>query len=182
MAQQKYLYGIKSVKYGTVCATGDSPSMPASGDMTSWAQTVQGSLTISEQESTVKYFYVEETTTAVHSIVTDAGNLTVTWRAYDCTPALIAVMKGGISSTGDTGYLSYSGPDTVEAKELALEITCTNNAVFEIYRASCLGRFDSVVGRENLLEMEVVATALAPATTGTDDGDQAPYKIKLPNS
>ena len=37
-----YLYGIKSVKYGAVVATGSGFAMPASGDMSAWAYTVQG--------------------------------------------------------------------------------------------------------------------------------------------
>lgn len=175
----KYVYGIKSVKYGAVTSTGTSPSMPATGDLTSWAQTVKGSLTISEDEATETEFFVEETTTRVHSIVTDAGQLKVTWRAYDVTPALVAVMKGG-RATGDGGtYLIYDGPSTVDAVEMSLEITTTDNSIFNIYRASCLGRFDSVVGRENLMEMEVVATAMAPETTGTGTYDQSPYQIKI---
>jgi hypothetical protein len=181
-----YMYGIKSVKFGTVVATGDEPAMPASAAMSNWAYTVQGSLTISEEESTTTEFYVEEVTTAVHSIVTDPGALTVTWRAYDMTPAMIDKVKGGAtgSVTGETGavFTYYSAPDSIEELELALEITTTNNIVFQVYRASVLARLDSVMGRENLLEMEVKATALAPETTGTDDGDQSPYRILIPTT
>lgn len=171
----KYVYGIKSVKYGTVEPPGTAPLMPAATGMTSWAQTVKGTLTISEDESTTTDFYVEETTTAVESIVTDAGNFKVTWRAYDVTPSLIAVMKGGTAS-GNGVYLDYYGPESVDTKELALEITTTNDVVFQVPKASCLGRFDSVVGRENLLEMEVVATALSPGASVTN----WPYRIRIP--
>lgn len=176
-----YLYGIKSVKYGDVVATGSGFEMPASGDLTPWAYTVQGSLTISEDESTTTEFYVEEVTTPVHSIVTDPGKLTMTWRAYDMTPALIAVMKGGATGTG-SGEEYYYGPESVEAIEKSLEITTTNDIVFEIPRASCLSRFDSVLGRENLLEMEVKATALAPETTGTGATNKAPYRFRIPTT
>jgi hypothetical protein len=65
---------------------------------------------------------------------------------------------------------------------MSLEITTTNDIVFEIPRASCLARFDSVLGRENLLEMEVKATALAPETTGTGPTDQAPYRFRIPTT
>jgi hypothetical protein len=174
----KYLYGIKSIKYGTVAATGTDAVMPASGDMNNWAQTVQGSFTLSEDESTTKEFFVEETTTAVHSVVTDAGQLKATWRAYDMTPTLIAIMKEGTAGTG-AGTLTYLGPETVDSVELALEITTTNDVIIEIYRASCLARFDSVLGRENLLEMEVTATALTPENTGST---HPPYKITIPTT
>jgi hypothetical protein len=176
-----YMYGIKSVKYGAVVATGDGFAMPASADMSSWAYTVQGSLTISEDESTTTEFFVEEVSTPVHSIVTDPGKLNLTWRAYDMTPALIAVMKGGEAATG-SGEDYYYGPTTIDSLEMSLEVTTTNNIVFEIPRASCLARFDSVLGRENLLEMEVKATALAPNTTGTGTTDQSPYRFKIPTT
>jgi hypothetical protein len=169
----EYIYGIASVKYGTVEPCTTVPLMPAATGMTQWAYTVKGSLTISEDESTTTEFFVEETTTAVHSIVTDAGQLKVTWRAYDITPALVAVMKGGTAS-GNGVYNYYYGPDTVDAQELALEVTTTDGSVFSIPKASCLGRFDSVVGRENLLEMEVVATALDPGSTV----EKWPYRIR----
>lgn len=171
----KYVYGIASVKYGTVEPPGVGPLMPSATGMTNWAQTVKGSLTISEDESTTTEFFVEETTTAVHSVVTDAGQLKVTWRAYDVTPTLVEVMKGGDAS-GNGVYLDYYGPETVEAKELALQVTTTDGTIFEIPKASCLGRFDSVVGRENLLEMEVVATALSPGASVTN----WPYRVRIP--
>jgi len=174
-----YLYGIKSIKYGTpIGAASADAVMPATGDMTQWAQTVQGSFTLSEDESTTKEFFVEETTTAVHSVVTDAGQLKATWRAYDMTHTLIAIMKEGTAATA-TGYNTYLGPETVDAVELALEITTTNDVIIEIYRASCLARFDSVLGRENLLEMEVTATALTPENTGAS---HPPYKISIPTT
>lgn len=175
----EYIYGIKSIKYGAVCSTGTSPCMPATGDLTSFAQTVQGSLTISEDEYTLKEFFVEETTTAVKQVVTDAGGLKITWRAYDVTPTLVAAMKGG-TATGDGTYTIYFGPETVAPVELSLEVTTTDDVIFDIFRASCTARFDSVVGRENLLELEIVAEALAPETTGTGAYDQAPYQYKIP--
>ena len=176
-----YLYGIKSVNYGAVVATGSGFAIPASGDLTSWAMTVAGSLTLSEDESTTTEFFVEEVSTPVHSIVTDPGKLNMTWRAYDMTPALIAVMKGGTSATG-TGEDYYYGPETVAAIEMSLVVTTTNDIVFEVPRASCLARFDSGLGRESLLEMEVKATALAPETTGTGATDQAPYRFRIPTT
>jgi phage-related tail protein len=51
MAVEKYAYGIASVKFGT--PTGSS-TMPASGNMTTWSQTVAGSFTLSEDEAQEK--------------------------------------------------------------------------------------------------------------------------------
>lgn len=175
MAQEKYLYGIKSVKFGT--PTGSS-TMPVASAMTAWAQTVRGSFTLSEDEAQKKEFKVEETSTAIKEIVTDAGSLTGKWRAYDVTPTLVAVVKGGTAGTagvGSAATVTYAGPVSVVAMELALEVTTTNDAVINIYKASVLGRFDGGVSAESLLEMEVTAKALDPGA-GT-----SPYGFILPN-
>jgi hypothetical protein len=175
MAQEKYAYGIKSVKFGTPTGTA---TMPTAGAMTTWAQTVAGSLTLSEDEATTKEFKVEETTSPVKEIVTDAGALTAQWRAYDLTPTYLTVVKGGVGGTAGTGaarMLTYDGPTSVTDQELALEITTTNNIVFSIYKASVIARLDGGVGRENLLEVEVRAKALDPGDGGS------PYQIELPH-
>lgn len=169
MAAEKYAYGIASVKFGT--PTG-SASMP--GSLTAWAQTVKGSLTISEAEAQTKDFKVEETSTPVKTIVTDVGALSVKWRAYDLTPSLVAVVKGGTAGSS-TGVLTYAGPVSVAALNLALEITTTNGVVFNIYNAAVIARFDGGVSSESLLEMEVTAKAQDPGSNAS------PYMIKVPN-
>jgi hypothetical protein len=172
MAAEKYAYGIASVEYGTPTGTATMP-----GSVTQWAQTVEGSFTLSEDESQTKDFKVEEVTTPVKSIVTEAGSLKIKWRAYDITPSLVAIMKGGTAGTeaGPPAYLTYDGPTSVAAKDLALRITTTNGVIFNIYKAACVGRFDGSLSRTDLLEMEVSATVLDPGNAGS------PYEIKLPN-
>lgn len=171
MAAEKYAYGIASVKFGTPTGTNTMP-----GTLNAWAQTVAGSLTISEEEAQKKKFNVEEVTTPVKEIVTDVGALAAKWRGYDLSPALLAVVKGGTSTTpaAPTPH-TYDGPTSVVAKELALEITTTSGIKFKVYKASVLARFDGGVGRENLLEVEVTASALDPG-----DGS-SPYQIEIPN-
>ncbi|WP_372932442.1 hypothetical protein [Mariniphaga sediminis] len=171
MAAEKYAYGIKSVKFGTPTGTNSMP-----GTLNQWAQTVAGSLTLSEDEAQTKDFNVEEATTPVKSIVTDVGALTANWRAYDLSPALLAVVKGGTATTpAAPADHTYDGPVSVVAKDLALEITTTNDIVFKVYNAAVIARFDGGVGRENLLEVEVRASAQDPG-----DGS-SPYQFKFPN-
>lgn len=172
MAQEKYAYGIASVKFGTPTGSNTMPTV------TQWAQTVQGSMTLSEDEATTKDFNVEETTTPVKSIVTDAGSLTAKWRAYDITPSLVAIVKGGTAGaagSGGTAVVTYAGPVQVVSIDLALEITTTNGVVVSIYNAAVVARFDGAISRENLLEMEVTAKAQDPG-----DGS-SPYMFSLPN-
>lgn len=173
MAAEKYAYGIKSVKFGTPTETASMPT-----GLSTWAQTVAGSLTISEDEAQTKDFNVEEVTTPVKTIVTDVGALTAQWRAYDLTPSLVAIVKGGTAGTAGTGAAAvntYAGPLSVTTMDLALEITTTNDVVFSVYKAAVLARFDGGVGRENLLELEVRAIAQDPGDGGS------PYMIELPN-
>jgi hypothetical protein len=173
MAAEKYMYGIASVKFGT--PTG-SASMPIASDMATWAQTVQGSLTLSEDESTEKEFFVEETTTPVHSIVTQAGALRIRWRAYDMSVKMLEKVKGGTGTTpAPAGAHTYDGPVTIDSVNLALRITTNNGVTFDVYKAAVIARFDSALGREQLLEVEVQATALDPGDGGS------PYQISLPN-
>lgn len=172
MAAEKYAYGIAKVEYGT---PGGTAAMP--GSLTQWAQTVEGTFTLSEDESTTKDFKVEETTTPVASIVTEAGAMKIKWRAYDITPSLVAVLKGGVAGTetGPPAYLTYDGPTTIAAVKKAIRITTTNDVVFNLYNVSCVARFDGSVSRTELLQMEVTGTVLDPGNGGS------PYEIKLPN-
>lgn len=172
MAAEKYAYGIKTVKYGT--PTGSS-TMPET--LTQWAQTVEGSFKLSEAESQQKNYKVEETTTPVATTVTDPGVTEMKWRAYDITPSLVAIMKGGTagSEVGPPAYLTYAGPVTVATVNLAIQIVTTNDVVFNFYKVACLCRFDGELSRNNLFEMEVGGTVLDPGTGGS------PYIYKLPN-
>lgn len=171
MAAEKYVFGVKSVKFGTPTGSDEMP-----GSLTAFAQTVAGSLTLSEDEAQTKDFNVEEVTTPVKTIVTSVGALTATWRAYDLSPATLALVKGGTSTTpAAPAAHTYDGPLSVVAKDLALEITTTNDVVIKVYNAAVLARFDGSVGRENLLELEISAIAQDPG-----DGT-SPYQISFPN-
>lgn len=173
MAAEKYVFGIKSVKFGTPTGT---KTMPDAGDMTAWAQTVEGSLTLSEDEATTKPFKVEETSTPIKTIVTDSGALAIKWRAYDMSVKQVEKVKGGTGTEGIAGTAhSYEGPVQVVAQDLALEIETTNGVKWLIFNAAVVARFDGAISRESLLEMEVKASAQDPG-----DGT-APYKFELPN-
>lgn len=172
MAAKKYAYGIKSVKFGTPSGTNSMP-----GTLTAFAQTVEGSLTLSEDEATIKDFKVEETSTPVKSVVTDAGALTAKWRAYDLSVEMLELVKGGTGTenAAPTAH-TYAGPVQVVAQDLALEIVTTDDDVtFEIYNAAVVARFDGTISRENLLEVEITAKAQDPG-----DGS-SPYMISLAN-
>lgn len=173
--KQKYAYGIKTIKFGTPTDAGTMPT-----GLNQWAETVEGSLTISEEEATLKDFKVEEKTAPIITLKTAEGALTAQWRAYDLTPSLLAIVKGGDATTSGSGSARvaiFKAPAVSESIELALQIETTNNIIFNIYKAAITSRFDGPVGRENLLEQEVRARAIDPGGTG----DANPYEIQLPS-
>ena len=165
---QKYAYGIKSIKFGEPKSDGTMQN-----NLTQWAETVRGSLTITEDEATKYEPRVEEDAAPVESITVEVGALTVRWRAYDLTPALMKVVRDGTAGTGAT-MGTYTAPTGVVNKELALQVNCEGGVKFEIPRASVNVRFDGGVSLDSLLEVEVVARAVDP---GGEDNPPWTYTL-----
>jgi hypothetical protein len=138
--------------------------------LTQWAQTVEGSFTVSESEPTLKDFKVEETASPVKTIVSEAGTTTLKWRAYDIAPSLIAIVKAG-TPTAETKWVS---PVTTAALNLAIEITTTDGAKISVYKASVFARFDGAITRGDLWQMEVTAKVIDPGS------GVAPFEITFP--
>ena len=153
----KYSIGLKSVKFGT--PTG-SDTMPAT--MTAWAQTVQGSMTIEESEAEVKNFKVEEVSSPVKQAIVEDGVLTLTWKAYDIDPAIVAVVKNGTATA-----TKFSAAANSEIIEKALEVTTDDDVKFTIPKASIVARLTGAIGGEDMIQMEVKATAIDPGNGGS---------------
>lgn len=161
-----YLFGLKSVKFGTPESDG---TMPAS--LTVFAQTVRGSMTLSETEAAVQDFNVEEQDSPVEQAITESSKLEATWRAYDLSPAVIAKVKGGTAGTSPD---KWSAPTKSVLLKLALEIETDNGTKIQIPYANVQARFDGTIGREDMLQLEVKATALSPGA------NIAPFAIEFP--
>ena len=161
----KYVYGIKSVKFGTPTGLATMP-----GTLTAWAQTVEGTFTLAESEDTLKSFKVEETATPVLTIVSEAGEMTLTWSAYDLSPAIIAIVKGGTA----TGSTKWAAPATKPTISLAIEVETTDGAKFNIYKTSIFSTFDGAVTRGDLLQMKTKAVVQDPGS------GVSPFDITFP--
>lgn len=157
MSAEKYTIGLKWVKYGTATNT---VAMPAT--LTSFAKTVKGSMTIEEAEPTVQNFEVEEVDAPVKQAITQNGALTITWRAYNLDPSIIAAVKGGTSTA-----TKFSAPAKSVIIEKALEIKSDDNMVFCIPKASIVARITGQVGADDMLQLEVKATAIDPGDGGS---------------
>lgn len=153
----KYTIGLKSVKFGTPTET---VTMPVS--MTAWAQTVKGSMTIEESEAEVKNFNVEEVSSPVKQAIVQDGVLTVTWKAYDLDPAIIAAVKNGTATA-----TKFSAAANSAIIEKALEVTTDEDVKFTIPKASIVARLTGSIGGEDMLQMEVKATAIDPGDGGS---------------
>lgn len=159
MADEKYTIGLKSVKFGTPTGT---VAMPAS--LTAFAKTVKGSMTIEESEPTITDFKVEELSAPIKQAITEDGVLTVTWRCYDLNPEIIKVVKGG---EGTTVSKKYSAPAKSVIMEKGLELTSDDNMVFAIPKASIVARITGQVGSDDMIQLEVKATAIDPGDGGS---------------
>jgi hypothetical protein len=157
MSAEKYTIGLKWVKFGTPTGT---VAMPAT--LTSFSKTAKGSMTIEEAEPTVTDFNVEESDAPVKQAITQNGKLTVTWRAYNLDPAIIAAVKGGTAASS-----KYSAPAKSVIIEKALEVKSDDNMVFAIPKASIVARVTGQIGSDDMLQLEVKATAIDPGDGGS---------------
>jgi hypothetical protein len=157
MSTEKYSIGLKWVKFGTPTGT---EAMPAT--MTPFAKTVKGSMTIDESEPNIKNFEVEEVDAPVAQSITESGKIKVTWRAFNLDPAIIAAVKGGVSTSS-----KFSAPKKSVIIEKALEIKSDDNVVFAIPKASIVARVTGQIGGDDMLQLEVIATAIDPGDGGS---------------
>lgn len=162
----KYSIGLKSVKFGTPTGT---VTMPVT--MTAFANTVEGSMTIEETEAETKQFRVDELAAPIRESVVRSGNMTLKWKAYDIDPAIIAVVKSG---TATSTKFSAAAQDAIIEK--ALEVTSDDNVVFTIPKASIKARITGQIGGEDMIQLEVSATAIDPGDGGS------PWQIEHPGT
>lgn len=157
MSTEKYTIGLKWVKYGTPT---DTVAMPAT--LNDFAKTVKGSMTIEEAEPSIQDFKVEEVDSPVKQSITENGTLTITWKAYNLDPEIIAAVKGGASTA-----TKFSAPVKSVIIEKALEIKSNDNVVFAIPKASIVARITGQVGADDMLQLEIKATAIDPGDGGS---------------
>ena len=169
MAAEQYLWGIKSVKYGT--PTG-SNTMPVT--LTQLPFTVEGSFNLAEEDDTLKDFRVEESVVPVKQLTEKAGLINLEWKIYELTPAKVAILKEGTAGS-ETGFLTFAGPTTKALKELAIQIESDNGVIFNFYKVALSANMASPLTRGELMTLGIKGTVLDPGNGGS------PYMYKLPN-
>lgn len=157
----RYILGLASVEFGTPTGT---VAMP--GTMTAFAQTVEGSFTLSESEPQTQEFKVEESDAPVVVNVSESKKLEANWRCYDVDPAIMTLVMGGTSTPG-TGRTTWSAPAKSSIIELALRLTDDAGNIVNVPKANVVARVDGQFGRGGILQLAVKATALDPGDGGS---------------
>lgn len=154
MATQKLVYGIASVKLGEPT---DLATMPVSLD--AFSETVKGSFTLAETEATTIDAETEESIAPVGSITDKEAVLEGTWKTFDYTPAMLAMVKGGTATVGK--WVAPAAPVNIEK---ALQVTTTVGAKLNVFKAKIVARFTGVMSKSGFSEIEIKFKALSPAT------------------
>lgn len=164
----KFAFGLKSVKFGDPTGT---VAMPET--LTDFAKTVKGSMTLEESEATEEKFYVEEQSAPVESVITEDSELEATWECYDIAPEILAIVKGGTTTTSATEK-TWSAPSSAVRIKKAIQLTTESGAKITIPNATITARITGKVGKEELLKLSVKATPLDPGDGGS------PFQIITP--
>jgi len=154
MTAQKLVYGIASIKLGTPTALATMPET-----LTQFSETVKGSFTLAETESTTVDAITEESAAPLASITDTEGVLSGSWKTFDYTPASLVKIKGGTVS--GTKWVAPAAPVNIET---ALQINTTSGAILNVYKAAVVGKFTGVISKSGFSEIEVKFKALAPAS------------------
>lgn len=162
----QYLYGITSVKYGTA-ATGLG-NFPSGILLTTAPNTVRGSVTIEESESTTAEFFVDQQATPIRRTKTEEAKLSAVMEFYDCTFATLAAFKGGTGNV--SGYTPATGYTTID---LALEINLDSGEKLHMHNASCATQIIGGGGRDKLWAFRVNAI---PQMTADNTGSWRIHK------
>ncbi len=165
----KYSIGLKSVKFGT--PTGGA-TMPET--MEAFATTVKGSMTLSESEPSIQDFNVEEQDSPIEQAITESSKLEAKWKAYDLSPNILQKVKGGNVSSEAGVSETWEAPSKSSLIKLALEIESDTGAKYRVPNANVIARIDGSVGRDDMLQLDLSATALDPGDGG------APFSIEFP--
>lgn len=161
---EKYSLGLKSVKFGEPTGT---VAMPVA--MNPFAKTVKGSMTITENEPTIKEFKVEEVDAPVRRAITESGSFEAKWRAFDLSPATLELVKGGTATA-----TKFSAPSKSVIVELALELETDDGVIITVPKGSVTARIDGQVGRDDMIQLEVTVVAIDPGDGGS------PWQIEQP--
>jgi hypothetical protein len=150
----RYLYSVKSVKYGTVTGTNTIPV-----SLTQLPDTVKGSVTIDETEGSSVEFKVDQKKNPIKVVKVEEGQLTTVMQFYDFTYNALAAFKGGTSATGGgTGSFAFIPATGYTDVNKALVMELDSGEKLNIYNGNCFARITGGGGRDKMLSWELKVT------------------------
>ena len=149
----RYLYSVKSVKYGTVTGTNTIP-----GVLTQLPDTVKGSVTIDETEGSSVKFNVDQKKDPIKVVKVEEGELTTVMQFYDFTYDALAAFKGGTSTTGAGTARAFNPATGYTDVNKALVIELDSGEKINIYNGNCFARITGGGGRDKMLSWELKVT------------------------
>ena len=148
---KNYVFGIKTVKYGTPTGLATMPVAP-----TALPDTVKGSVSIDESEGAEQKFFVDQQSTPVKVITTEMGELNATMNFYDLDYATIGAFKGGtVDAVAPKGWKPAIGFVQIEK---SLEITLDSGHILNLFNAHCKARIMGGGGRDKMFQLELKIT------------------------
>lgn len=145
-----FIFSVKTVKYGT--PTGTS-TMPATGDLTPFPDTVKGSITIEEDEGAFAEFFVDQKAQPIRVVKTEEGKLSANMQFYSMDYTMLAALKGGTADT--SSYIPAVG---FTDNSLAIQIETDSGHVFDFYNAQVSARITGGGGRDQMFAVEATMT------------------------
>lgn len=129
----RYLYSVKTVKYGTPTGTN---SMPA--ELTTLPDTVKGSVTLDTTTGNFATFFVDQKRSPIKKVKIEEGELTAAMQFYDFDFVKLAALAGGTAPTSG-GYEKFvpSTDYTDVAKALEITLDTTPAIKVNIFNGQC---------------------------------------------
>ena len=149
----RYIYSVKSVKYGTITGTN---TIPAS--LTQLPDTVKGSVNIDETEGSSTKFYVDQKKDPIKVVKVEEGELTTVMQFYDFTYDALAAFKGGTATTGAGTARAFNPATGYTDVNKALVIELDSGEKLNIYNGNCFARITGGGGRDKMLSWELKVT------------------------
>lgn len=148
----RYLYSVKTVKYGT--PTGIN-TMPAG--LTTLPNTTKGSVSLDETEGASVPFYVDQLKDPIKVVKTEEGRLSAVMQFNDFNFLALAAFKGGTAPTGG-GFEKFVPATGYTEVEKALEIELDSGQKINMFNAQCFARVTGGGGRDKILAWELKAS------------------------
>lgn len=172
----KYVFSLKSTKYGT--PTGDN-TMPDSGSLTALPDTVRGSVSVTESDPTLQRFFVDQKKGAIRVVQSEAGELEFTLQFYDMDYDILAAIKGGasVAAVPSTSAAKWTNGTTFDNIVKALQLETDSGQYFNFYNALLIATITGSGSRDGMFAVQM---RIIPQLAADGSGDYEIEDVEIP--